>query len=211
MLFPTGHGQNLMIASHQPATLAAMEGLFQTTRGAPLALAGQPDHANKRLENPVLIPRMLSFLAYGDWNAEVKGLDAFPPDERPDLIPLLFYSYHAMILLGMTFIAVMLAAAWQLRRGRLYESRFILWALMLASPLPFIANTAGWITAEVGRQPWLVYGLMRTSQGASMNVSSGSTLFTLIGFAALYALLAILSVLLFRREIDRGPAPLLKS
>jgi cytochrome d ubiquinol oxidase subunit I len=207
MLMPTGHGQNLMIVRYQPATLAAMEGLFETTRGAPLALLGQPDPERRRLENPGLIPRMLSFLAYGDWDAEVRGLDAFPPDQRPDLLPLLFYSYHVMILLGLLFIAAMLLAAWRLRRGTLYDSRATLWLLMLAAPLPFIANTAGWMTAEVGRQPWLIYGVMRTRDGASMNVSQGSTLFTLIGFAGMYTLLAILFVLLVRREIERGPAP----
>jgi len=206
MLMPTGHGQNLMIVRHQPATLAAMEGVFETTRGAPLALLGQPDPERKRLENPVLVPRMLSLLAYGDWNAEVKGLDAFPADRLPDLMPLLFYSYHGMFLLGMIFIGAMLTAAWQLRRGKLYGSRVTLWMLMLAAPLPFIANSAGWMTAELGRQPWLVYGLTRTSQGASMNVSQGSTLFTLIGFAGMYLLLGLFFVLLVCREIERGPA-----
>ena len=205
MLVPTGHGQNLMIVRHQPATLAAMEGVFETTRGAPLALLGQPDPDRKRLENAVLVPHLLSLLAYGDWNAEVKGLDAFPPDRRPDLIPLLFYSYHVMIMLGMLFIGAMLLATWQLLRGRLYGSRATLWMLMLAAPLPFIANSAGWMTAELGRQPWLVYGVARTSEGASMNVSQGSAMFSLIGFAGMYALLAILFVLLMRREIDRGP------
>jgi len=207
LLMPTGHGQNLMIVKHQPATLAAMEGVFETTRGAPLALFGQPDPEKKRLENPALLPGMLSFLAYGDWNAEVKGLDAFPPEERPDLLPLLFYSYHVMILLGMIFIGMMLVAVLLLRRGRLFTSRVTLWLLMLVSPLPFIANSAGWMTAELGRQPWLVYGAIRTSEGASMNVSQGSVMFTLIGFAGMYALLGILFVLLMRREIDRGPAP----
>jgi cytochrome d ubiquinol oxidase subunit I len=207
LLMPTGHGQNLMIVKHQPATLAAMEGVFETTRGAPLALIGQPDPEKKRLENPGLLPGLLSFLAYGDWNAEVKGLDAFPLEERPDLLPLLFYSYHVMILLGMLFIGMMLVAVWQLRRGRLFTSRVTLWLLMLASPLPFIANSAGWMTAELGRQPWLIYGVMRTSEGISANVSQASTLFTLIGFAGMYMLLGILYVLLMRREIDRGPAP----
>jgi len=207
LLMPTGHGQNLMIVKHQPATLAAMEGLFETTRGAPLALLGQPDPEKKRLENPALLPRMLSFLAYGDWNAEVKGLDAFPPEEWPDLLPLLFYSYHVMILLGMLFIGMMLVAVWQLRRGKLFTSRVTLWLLMLASPLPFIANSAGWMTAELGRQPWLVYRVMRTSEGISANVSPGSTLFTLIGFTGMYTLLGIMYLLLMRREMDRGPAP----
>ena len=205
MLVPTGHGQNMMIVRHQPTTLAAMEGLFETTRGAPLALIGRPNVAARRLDNAIRIPGLLSWLSYGDPAAEVKGLNAIAEDRWPDQIPLLFASYHAMFGLGLVFIGAMLVAAWQLRRGRLYQSRFTLRLLMLLAPLPFIANTAGWMTAELGRQPWLIYDLMRTSDGASVNVSSGSTLFSLIGFAGLYLLLGVLFVLLVRREIARGP------
>lgn len=208
LLFPTGDNQGKMIARHQPATLAAMEGLFETTQGAPLAILGQPDTEKKRLDNPALIPRMLSFLTYRRWEAEVEGLDAFPKENWPDNVPLLYYSYHIMVGLGTIFIAALAFSAWQLRRGRLYESRLSLWLLMLLLPFPFIANTAGWITAEVGRQPWLIYGLMRTSDGPSTNVSSGNTLFTLLGFMGLYALLAILYLFLTHREIEQGPAGL---
>jgi cytochrome d ubiquinol oxidase subunit I len=208
LLFPTGDNQGKMIARHQPATLAAMEGLFETTQGAPLAILGQPDTEKKRLDNPALIPRMLSFLTYRRWEAEVEGLDAFPKENWPDNVPLLYYSYHIMVGLGTIFIAALAFSAWQLRRGRLYESRLSLWLLMLLLPFPFIANTAGWITAELGRQPWLIYGLMRTSDGPSTNVSSGNTLFTLLGFMGLYALLAILYLFLTHREIEQGPAGL---
>ena len=208
LLFPTGDNQGKMIARHQPVTLAAMEGLFETTQGAPLAILGQPDTEKKRLDNPALIPRMLSFLTYRRWEAEVEGLDAFPKENWPDNVPLLYYSYHIMAGLGTIFIAALAFSAWQLRRGRLYESRLSLWLLMLLLPFPFIANTAGWITAEVGRQPWLIYGLMRTSDGPSTNVSSGNTLFTLLGFMGLYALLAILYLFLTHREIEQGPAGL---
>jgi cytochrome d ubiquinol oxidase subunit I len=208
LLFPTGDNQGKMIARHQPATLAAMEGLFETTQGAPLAILGQPDTEKKQLDNPALIPRMLSFLTYRRWEAEVEGLDAFPKENWPDNVPLLYYSYHIMVGLGTIFIAALAFSAWQLRRGRLYESRPSLWLLMLLLPFPFIANTAGWITAELGRQPWLIYGLMRTSDGPSTNVSSGNTLFTLLGFMGLYALLAILYLFLTHREIEQGPAGL---
>jgi cytochrome d ubiquinol oxidase subunit I len=184
-----------------------MEGLFETTQGAPLAILGQPDVEKRRLDNPAVVPRMLSFLTYRRWMAEVKGLDAFRPEDRPDNIPLLYYSYHIMVGLGTIFIAVMLISVWQLWRRRLYGSRACLWALMLMLPFPFIANTAGWITAEVGRQPWLIYGVMRTSEGSSAQVSSGNTLFTLLGFMGLYALLGMLFLFLAHREIDHGPAP----
>jgi cytochrome d ubiquinol oxidase subunit I len=152
MLFPTGDGQGSMIAHHQPATLAAMEGLFQTTQGAPLAILGQPDTEKRRLDNPAVVPRMLSFLTYKRWGAEVKGLDAFPKSSVPDNIPLLYYSYHIMVGLGTIFIAVLLVSVWLLRKGRLFRARGWLWILMLSLPFPFIANTAGWLTAELGRQ-----------------------------------------------------------
>jgi cytochrome bd ubiquinol oxidase subunit I len=208
MAFPTGDGQGRMIARHQPVTLAAMEGLFQTAQSAPLAIMGQPDTQKKRLDNPATVPGMLSFLTYQRWSAEVKGLDAFPPDRQPDNVPLLYYSYHIMVGLGTIFIAVTMVSLWRLWKGRLYASRRWLWVLMVMLPLPFIANTAGWMTAELGRQPWLIYGVMRTSDGPSMQVSSGNTLFTLLGFMGMYTVLGILFLFLTRLEIEHGPEPL---
>ena len=205
MLFPTGDQQGQNVASLQPPTLAAMEGQFTTEGGAPLALIGQPDVDKQRLDNPLLVPRALSFLTYRRWKAEVKGLNAFPPDRWPDNIPLVYFSYHIMVGLGTIFIALMALSALELWRGRLFKHRALLWLLMLAAPFPYIANTAGWITAEVGRQPWLIYGLMRTPQGVSPYVSAGNVLFTLIGFMGMYLVLSILFLLLVYREIDRGP------
>jgi cytochrome bd ubiquinol oxidase subunit I len=204
-LFPTGDAQGRMVARHQPTTLAAMEGLFHTEKGAPLALIGQPDMEERKLDNPLVIPRALSFLTYTRWKAEVRGLDAFPEADWPDNIPLLYFSYHVMVGLGTMFIALMLVAAWKLWRGTLFGSQATLWALMLALPFPYIANTAGWITAEVGRQPWLIYGLMRTAVGSSPTVSAGNGLFTLIGFMGMYTILSILFLFLVYREIDHGP------
>ncbi len=208
MAFPTGDGQGKMIAKHQPVTLAAMEGLFSTTTSAPLAIMGQPDTEKKRLDNPAVVPGMLSLLTYQRWSAEVKGLDAFAPELHPDNIPLLYYSYHIMVGLGTIFIAVSLISILAMRRGRLYRSRPWLWVIMLMMPFPFIANTAGWMTTELGRQPWLVYGVMRTSEGPSMHVSSGNTLFTLLGFMGMYTVLGILYLFMTHREIDHGPEPL---
>ncbi|MCI0625980.1 MAG: cytochrome ubiquinol oxidase subunit I [Acidobacteria bacterium] len=206
-LFPTGDQQGRMVARHQPATLAAMEGLFSTKEGAPLVIIGQPDVEKRRLDNPLEVPRLLSFLTYQRWGAEVKGLDAFPEDQWPDNIPLLYYSYHVMVGLGTIFIAIMVIAGWKLRRGTLYASKPMLWVLMLALPFPYIANTAGWITAEVGRQPWLIYGLMRTADGVSPQVSAGNAWFTLIGFMGMYTVLSILFLFLVYREIEHGPEP----
>jgi cytochrome d ubiquinol oxidase subunit I len=205
-LYPTGDGQGRMLAQHQPTALAAMEGLFATERGAPIAIIGQPDVEKRRLDNPIVVPRVLSLLTYQRWNAEVKGLDAFPREDWPDNIPLLYFSYHIMVGLGTMFIAVMALSAFLLWRRALFTTRWVLWILMLAIPFPFIANTAGWITAEVGRQPWLIYGILRTAQGSSVNVSAGNALFTLIGFMGLYTVLAILFLFLLRREIEHGPA-----
>jgi cytochrome d ubiquinol oxidase subunit I len=206
-LLPTGDMQGRLVSELQPPTLAAMEGLFTTQEGAPLAILGQPDVPNRRLDNPLVIPRMLSFLTYKAWAAQVRGLDNFPKDEWPDRISLLYYSYHVMVGLGTIFIAELIIAAWLLWRGRLFETPWMLWALMLSAPLPYIANTAGWMTAELGRQPWLIYGVMRTAAGVSSRVSSGNTLFTLIGFMGLYTVLSILFLFLVYGEIERGPEP----
>jgi cytochrome d ubiquinol oxidase subunit I len=182
-----------------------MEGLFESHEGAPLAILGQPDVEQRKLDNPLEIPRMLSFLTYQNWSANIRGLSDFPQDLWPDRIEMLYYSYHVMVGLGTIFIAVMGLAALLLWRGKLFVSRWILWLLMLSVPLPYIANTAGWITAEIGRQPWLIYGLMRTAQGASPRVDAGNVWFTLIGFMGMYSVLAILWLFLTWREIELGP------
>src|SRR5215510_14083562 len=200
MVFPTGDGQGRMVAEHQPVTLAAMEGLFETAQGAPLALVGQPDMEHLRLDNPILIPDALSFLTYRRWSAEVRGLNEFPREAWPDNIPLLYYSYHIMVGLGTLFIAIMVLSGFFLWRRRLYTTRALLWTLMLAVPFPYIATTAGWMTAELGRQPWLIYGLMRTAEGASPRVSAGSGLFTLLGFMGMYTMLGLLFVFTVARE-----------
>jgi len=204
-LFPFGDAQGRMVARHQPATLAAMEAVFTTREGAPLVIIGQPDVQRRQIDNPIVIPGMLSLLTYRRWTAEVKGLDSFPEADWPDNIPLLYYGYHIMVGLGTIFIAVMITAAWKLWRGRLFASRLMLWTLMLSLPFPYIANTAGWITAEVGRQPWLIYGLLRTSKGVSPQVSAGNAWFTLIGFMGMYTVLGILFLFLAGREIQHGP------
>jgi len=206
MVFPTGDGQGKNIAYLQPPTLAAMEGLFETANGAPLAILGQPDVNRQRLDNPLVVPRALSFLTYQRWGAQVKGLNEFPKDVWPDNIPILYFSYHIMVGLGTAFVGAMAMAAFSLWRGTLYTARPLLWMLMLMLPFPYIATTAGWVTAELGRQPWIIYGLMRTPMGVSPHVSSGNAIFTLLGFMGLYTVLAMLGLLLVYREIEEGPA-----
>ncbi|HEV8700680.1 MAG TPA: cytochrome ubiquinol oxidase subunit I [Candidatus Polarisedimenticolia bacterium] len=204
--FPTGHAQGRMLAAHQPVTLAAMEGRFESGPRAPLAIIGQPNVHARKLDNPIQLPAVLSWIAYGDFSANVRGLAEFPEGDWPTNIELLYYSYHIMIGLGTLFIAVMGLATVFLWGGRLWSARVVLWILILAFPFPFIANTAGWLTAEFGRQPWLVYGLMRTAEGGSPTVHAGTTLFTTLGFAGLYFVLGVLFLALVAKEIGHGPA-----
>ena len=203
-LFPTGafHGEN--ITRFQPAKMAAMEGLFKTQEGAPLAIIGMPDRDRRELMDPIYVPGVLSYLAYGNFSAKVTGLNDIPADLQPP-VEIVYYAYHIMVGLGTIFIAVMSAAAFLLWRGKLYTHRGMLWVLMLTMPFPYVANEAGWTVAEVGRQPWVVYGLQRVAHATSTNVTAGMTYFTLLGFMGLYLVLGILYLLLFARIVMQGP------
>jgi cytochrome bd ubiquinol oxidase subunit I len=205
-IFPTGDLHGRYMAKHQPAAVAAMEGLFSSQKGAPIVLIGQPNEETQTIDNPIAVNDVLSFLIYGTTRAEVMGLDQIPRDQWPSPLPLLFYSYHIMAGLGTYFVLLMVVAALFLWRGRLFRTRWLLWPLMLSFPLPYIANTAGWMTAEIGRQPWVVYGLIRTSEGYSKYVSAGNGLFTLLGFMGMYTVLSVLFIVLVYRIISKGPA-----
>ncbi len=204
-LFPTGDLSGKMVAHKQPVTLAAMEALFDTRQGAPLVILGQPNMDTQTIDNAIVVPNMLSFLTYRRWHAEVKGLNEVPKEDWPQNIPLLYFAYHIMVGLGTVFIAVTVVATFLLWRGKLYNARWMLWILLLLTPFPYIANTAGWMTAELGRQPWLVYGLLRTADGYSKLVSAGNGWFTFLGFAGMYTILSILFLFLVFREIEHGP------
>jgi cytochrome d ubiquinol oxidase subunit I len=203
--FPTGDSQAKMVGRYQPVTLASMEGLFQGTRLADVSMIGQPNVSQQRLENPIPLPGALSFLAYGTFQSYVRGLNEFPKEDWPDNIELIYYAFHVMITLGTIFILIMAWANWKRWRGRLESSSGLLWVLMLAFPFPYIATSLGWMTAEMGRQPWLVYGLFRTNSGYSQVVGVGDTIFTLIGFVGLYFVLGLLFLYLTGREIHKGP------
>jgi len=209
MIFPTGDRQAKNVFEHQPATFAAMEGLFETADGAPLVIIGNPDTRKRELESTVEMPRVLSFLTSRNWTERVTGLNDIPENEWPDSVPLVYYAYHIMVGLGTILLLIAALAVVQLWRGRLYDSRPMLWTLMLAFPFTYIANIAGWTTAEVGRQPWVVHGLLRTEHGISPpeSVPAGTALFTLLGFAGLYALISLLFVLFIARIVARGPEP----
>lgn len=211
MGFPTGHGSARQVFEHQPAKGAAFEGRFKTERGAGLLLVGQPNIETMTIDNPLVVPDALSILLYDELYAEVKGLDAFPREDWPDNLPLLYYSYHVMAGLGTILVSVMGLALFWLWRGRLFTANWLLWMLMLSAPFPYIATTAGWMTAELGRQPWLVYGLLRTSEGASPLVHSGNALFTLLGFLGIYLVLGLLFLFLIAETIRHGPVGHLSS
>lgn len=205
LITPTGHESARQVFEFQPVKGAAFEGLFRTERGADLLLIGQPNMETMTIDNPLVVPSALSLLVYNDLYAKVKGLDAFPRQDWPDHIALLYYAYHIMAGLGTLLLAVMGSALIRLWRGTLFTARRLLWLLMLSAPLPYLATTAGWMTAELGRQPWLVYGLYRTEEGLSPLVHSGNALFTLLGFLGIYLALGLLFVLLLVETLRHGP------
>ncbi len=204
--FPTGDLQGKRVARDQQPALAAMEGRWRSGPYAELNLIGQPDVEARTLDNPVPLPGVLSFIAYGSFSSNVRGLDEFPRDQWPTNLEVLYYCFHIMAGLGTLFIAIMGLAALFLARGRLARARPLLWVLMLAFPFPFIANSAGWVVAELGRQPWLVYGILRTAEGTSHLVHPGQTVFTSLGFSGLYFVLGLLFLFLVGREVHAGPA-----
>jgi cytochrome d ubiquinol oxidase subunit I len=206
-IFPTGDRQAHNVATHQPASFAAMEGLFETEKGAPLVIIGNPDTERRRLDSTLEMPHFLSFLTSRNWNERLTGLNEIPTNRWPDAVPLVYYAYHIMVGLGTILLAIAGVGVLLLWRGRLYTSRPMLWALMLAFPFAYIANIAGWATAEVGRQPWVVFGVMRTKDGASPaeSVPAGTGIFTLLGFTGLYILVGITYLMLIVRIVNRGP------
>jgi len=206
-IFPTGDRAAHDVSVHQPATFAAMEGAFKTEKGAPLVIIGNPNTEKGKLDSTLAMPKLLSFLTSKRWDETITGLNDIPRNQWPDSVPLVYYAYHIMVGLGTILVAIAGLGVLLLWRRRLYTSRPMLWALMLAFPFTFIANIAGWATTETGRQPWVVYGLLRTANGASPagSVPAGTGIFTLLGFAGLYLFLGILFLMLIVRIVSRGP------
>jgi cytochrome bd ubiquinol oxidase subunit I len=206
-IFPTGDRSAHDVSVHQKSTFAAMEGQFRTERGAPLVIIGNPNTERRRLDSSIGLPHFLSFLTSQRWDSTTRGLNDIPTRNWPDSVPLVYYAYHIMVGLGTILALIAFAAVVLLWRGRLYSSRPMLWALMLAFPFTYIANIAGWTVAEAGRQPWVIWGLLRTKDAASPagSVPAGTGIFTLLGFAGLYLFVGILFVLLVVRIVARGP------
>lgn len=191
------------VTEKQPVKLAAMESLWDTTRQAPIYLFAVPDEENGRNAVELLpIPGVLSFLGHGDFNAEVKGLNDFPRDERPPVLPV-FLAFRGMVALGAYFILITLYG--MLRRNKLLESPLLLKAMLFSIPLPYLAIQLGWIVTELGRQPWIVWGMMRTSDAASP-IAASQVVMTLIGFTLVYSLLGFAGYYLIYKHAKQGPA-----
>jgi cytochrome d ubiquinol oxidase subunit I len=200
----SGHAHSIQVTRTQPEKMAAFEALWETADGAPFTVFGLPDAKAERTRLAVRVPKMLSLLVHFDPNGRVLGLNEFPEDERPPVF-LPFATYHVMILLGVAFIALALAGLWLLLKKRLATSPRYLKLLLFALPLPYLANETGWIAAEVGRQPWAVYKVLRTSEAVSAAVPAGNILFSIILFTLIYALIAAVGLGVILRTVRRGP------
>ncbi len=192
-----------MIGKYQPAKLAAFEGHFPADAPAGMSLFGWVDSKTQTVYGP-RIPGMLSWLMYYNTKAPVIGLDHFPPALRPPVNPV-FQSYHAMVTIGMALIFITLLGVFYLWRGTLFQKRWLLWVFVISVVGPELANELGWFSAEVGRQPWIVYGIMKTSQGVSPHLAAGEVLASIIMFGIMYVLLGALFIFLMNRKIQQGP------
>ena len=200
----TGHQSAVGVSKNQPAKLAAMEAVYDTKDNAPLYLFGWVNDDKQEVKFGVAIPGMLSYLIGFDSKTKVTGLNDFPEDERPP-VNIVFQTYHLMVAIGFALIAISLIGVFFWWRGTLFKQKWLLWIFVLSVLLPQIANQVGWITAEVGRQPWIVYGLMKTSEGLSKVVESGQVWFSLILFTIIYLFLFLLFIYLLNEKIKHGP------
>jgi len=202
--FGLGHGHAIQVAKTQPAKLASMEALDVSTERAPAIVFAILDPATGKKMYSLEIPGALSWLVHQDVNKKVTGLDAFAKDELPPL-ELTFYSFHLMVILGFYFMGLTLLGLFFWWRKALAKNRFFLWLAVLSIPLPFVANELGWIAAEVGRQPWIVYKLLKTSDAISVTVPAAQILFTTIMFTLIYILLFAAWLIVLRRQLAHGP------
>ena len=199
-----GHMHGAEVAKIQKTKLAAMESHWETQENAPIYMIAIPDEKNEKNSLELIpIPGALSMLAYHDPGAEVKGLKDFPADERPPVL-ISFVSFRLMVGLGMLFMGLTCLCTLMLLLKKLYTSKWLLWIMILAIPLPYIALQAGWVLAEVGRQPWIVYGMMKTADAVSP-IASSQVLITLVGFVVLYSLLGLAGFYLMVKHALEGP------
>ncbi len=202
-----GHYHSVQVAETQPEKMAAFEALWDSEEGAAFTVFGIPDAATQKTHLAIKIPKFLSFLIHFDFNAKVAGLNEFPEAEQPPVF-LPFVTYHLMILLGLFFIGMSLLGIFLLWEKNAWSTRWYLRLLLFAFPLPLLANELGWIAAEVGRQPWAVYRVLRTADAASKVVPAGNILFSIIIFTAIYSLLSVAGLAVIRKLIQKGPDPM---
>lgn len=200
----SGHSSADGVAVNQPAKLAAMEGHFEKSAPADLYLLGWVDKEKQEVTG-ISIPGGLSFLVHQDFKAPITGLNSFPVEDRPSQINAVFQFYHIMIAIGMLLIGLTLYASFLWWRGKLFETKWLLWIFSFSVILPQIANQVGWFAAEMGRQPWVVYGHLRTNEAFSQEVSSHQIVFSLIMFTLVYALLLVLFIYMVNKKIKHGP------
>ena len=203
---PIGHLHTLQVAKTQPVKLAAFEGLYKTTKGAPLCIIGLPDPSRQVVSPKIEIPNMLSYLIYGNFHAEVKGLDCVPPAYWPS-VRATFLTFRGMVMLGSYMIVLALAGLYLLKKGKIGQSPRFLSLALFSIPVPIVANELGWVSAEVGRQPWIVQGLMRTQMAFSKVVPAGQVLLSIILIGGIYIALLALWIFLLRREMAKGFEP----
>jgi len=203
-LTPLGDTHAKQVARTQPEKFASIEGLAQTQSNAPLILFGIPNSDTRKLEMKIEIPGLLSWLVHGDANVPVKGFNEFTPGNLPPFV-FTFVSFHTMVAIGIFFILVMAMSFIQMYRSKLWDNKWLLKIMLWSIPLPLAACQLGWITAEVGRQPWIVYGLLRTSEAYSASVTAEEIMFSIILFGLIYLLLGILYIYILVREVKHGP------
>lgn len=199
-----GHHQAKIVAQYQPAKMAAYEGHFKTGPNAPLWVIGIPDEKTGEVKWGIKLPGMLSYLLTGSVDGVVTGLDAIPENERPPIM-VPFYAYHGMVALGTYMILLSWFGVILLWRKKLFESRWLMRIFVLSVAAPYLANQLGWIGCEVGRQPWIVQGLLRTSDALSKTVSADAILASLVMFIIIYALLGMVFIFSLDRKIKHGP------
>ncbi|MBI4597623.1 MAG: cytochrome ubiquinol oxidase subunit I [Candidatus Omnitrophica bacterium] len=200
----TGHASGVVVARHQPLKLAAFEGHYSASAPAPLHLIGWVDETQRRVHG-IAVPGLLSWLVSGDPTHPLTGLESAPPGDWPP-VNVTFQAFHGMVIIGGALLGLSVLGWWHLWRGSLFDRRWLLWCFVFSVLGPQIANQLGWAAAEIGRQPWIVYGLMRTSEGVSKVVSASAVLSSLIMFTVIYVLLFALFIFLLDQKIRRGPA-----
>ena len=201
----SGHSSAVGVAETQPAKMAAYEGHYPANESAPLYLFGWVNEEQEKVQFGIAVPGLLSYMIHGDWDEPVTGLQAFPPNKRPP-VNAVFQSYHSMVAIGMGLIALSWLGLWYWWRKKLFDTVWILKAFVISVLGPQLANQLGWFSAEVGRQPYIVYNLLETKDGISKSVTAGEVITSLIMFGAIYLLLFVLFIYLLNEKIQHGPA-----